>query len=80
MSRYRFGLRTADFLVCQRCGVYVGAVCETPSGLKAVVNVNTLKDRALFTQPIDPVDYDGETAQSRTARRAARWMPAKVTF
>ncbi len=25
-SRYRFGLESADFLVCGRCGVFVGAV------------------------------------------------------
>ena len=29
--RYRFGSRTADYLLCRGCGVYVGAVCETPS-------------------------------------------------
>ncbi len=32
VQRYRFGSRTADYLLCRRCGVYVGAVCETPSG------------------------------------------------
>ena len=29
VERYRFGSRTADYLLCRRCGVYVGAVCET---------------------------------------------------
>src|SRR6185369_7471414 len=49
VERYRFGSRTADYMLCRRCGVYVGAVCETSSGLRAVVNVNCLDDRALFT-------------------------------
>src|SRR5438552_5931344 len=28
LLRYRFGLRTADFLVCGRCGIYVAAVMK----------------------------------------------------
>ncbi len=32
VERYQFGSRTADYLLCRRCGVYVGAVCETGSG------------------------------------------------
>jgi hypothetical protein len=78
LSRYRFGLRTADFLVCARCGVYVAAVCETPAGLKAVVNVRALAERVRFTRPARPVDYEGETVEQRIARRAERWMPVTV--
>ena len=54
VERYRFGSRTADYVLCRRCGVYVGAVCETSSGLRAVVNVNCLDDRAEFTYPPPP--------------------------
>src|SRR4051812_18450921 len=32
VERYRFGSLTADYLLCRRCGVYVGAVCDTPAG------------------------------------------------
>jgi hypothetical protein len=78
VERYRFGSRTADYLLCRRCGVYVGAVCETSSGPRAVLNVNCLDDRAAFTQtPVSP-DYDGEAAEARLERRAANWMPAAV--
>ena len=31
VQSYRFGSGTADFLICRRCGVYIGAVCETES-------------------------------------------------
>jgi hypothetical protein len=73
---YRFGSRTADYLVCCRCGVYIGAVCETPAGMRAVVNTNSLIARAMFTQdPVRP-DYDGEETATRLARRAANWTPA----
>ena len=75
---YGFGLRTADFLVCRRCGVYVAAVCETPAGHRATVNVNALDDRAEFDPNPAPVDYGAETREARTARRAARWTPARL--
>jgi hypothetical protein len=79
VERYRFGSRTADYLLCRRCGVYVGAVCETGAGLRAVANVNCLDDRAAFTQTPAAPDYDGEATDDRLARRANNWMPVTVT-
>jgi hypothetical protein len=32
VEKYRFGSRTADYILCRRCGVYVGAVCDTSAG------------------------------------------------
>jgi hypothetical protein len=75
---YRFGTRTADYVICRRCGVYLGAVCETAAGTRAVINVNSLDDRAAFTKAAVPNDYDGETVEQRLARRAVRWMPAAM--
>jgi len=73
---YRFGSRTADYLICRRCGVYIGAVCETGSGLRAVINTNALRDRAAFIAVPASPDYEGETTEARLARRAANWTPA----
>jgi hypothetical protein len=78
VERYQFGSRTADYLLCRRCGVYVGAVCATGSGLRAVVNVNCLDDRAVFSQTPAAPDYDGEATDARLGRRATNWMPATV--
>jgi hypothetical protein len=78
IERYRFGSRTADYIVCRRCGVYIGAICETTAGMRAVVNVNCLADRASFTQVPSASDYEGETTEARLSRRAQRWMPATV--
>jgi hypothetical protein len=78
VERYRFGSGTADYLICRRCGVYVGAFCETGAGLRAVVNVNCLDDRAAFTQVPAAPDYDGETTDARLDRRAMNWMPAAI--
>jgi hypothetical protein len=77
-EKYRFGSRTADYVLCRRCGVYVGAVCETNSGLRAVINTNCLDDRAAFTQPPAAPDYDGESANVRLTRRATNWMPVTL--
>lgn len=75
VERYRFGSRTADYLLCRRCGVYIGAVCETTAGLRAVINTLCLHDRAMFTQDAIRPDYDNETVDVRLTRRAANWMP-----
>ncbi|TAL01640.1 MAG: aldehyde-activating protein [Rhodospirillaceae bacterium] len=76
VTRYRFGTGTADFMLCTRCGTYVAAVAQTSSGLKAVANVNSLNDRALFTAEPAIMNFDGETVEQRLARHAATWMPA----
>lgn len=80
VSRYRFGLKIADFILCMKCGVYVAAVCETPMGLRTVVNCLVLEESARFTKQPAPMSYEGETIEQRLARRAERWMPADVRF
>ena len=75
LIRYRFALKTADFLVCARCGVYVAAVSTEGGSSYATVNINALEDPERFAQAV-PVTYDGETEAERRARRAARWTPA----
>lgn len=75
VQSYRFGSHTADYFVCRRCGVYIGAVCETPAGVRAVVNTNSLRERDLFTQEPALPDHDGEETAARLARRAANWTP-----
>jgi hypothetical protein len=76
--RYRFGPRTADFLICGRCGVYVAAVLSTSGGAVATLNANVLDDRAAFTQAPEPVSYDDETPQERLMRRAERWTVTTI--
>jgi hypothetical protein len=78
LVRYRFGLKTADFLICGRCGVYVGVVCEVDGHQYAVVNINALKERAAFSTPPVPVNYDGEDVAARLARRKQRWTPVTL--
>jgi hypothetical protein len=75
LVRYRFGLKTADFLICARCGVYVAAIFLEDDDGWAIVNANALHEREVFTAPIDAISYDGETPGSRGARRKTRWTP-----
>jgi hypothetical protein len=76
IRRYRFGTRTADYLLCGRCGVYVAAVTEGEGGARAVVIVNALDEADRFTQPPDAVDFSGEDAIARRERRLRSWTPA----
>ena len=78
LIRYRFGLKTADFLICGTCGVYVGAVYGEGDELWGIVNSNVLHDRNAFIAPIDAMSYDDETATSRGARRKSRWTPVEA--
>jgi len=78
LNKYRFGERTADFLVCGKCGVYIGAMIETASGRYGIVNLNAL-------QPIPPglpeplaMEYGAESKGERIARREAVWTPVVI--
>jgi len=75
ISRYRFSMQTADFLLCRHCGVYIGAVIATRTGSFGIINT-----RALATVPPDiadalPVSYANEDLGGRTSRRESRWTP-----
>ena len=74
--RYRFGLETADFLVCRRCGVYLGAVMPVGDGAVATLNVNSFDPPHPFEREGVAMDYGRESEAERRARRAARWTPA----
>ena len=75
---YRFSSSTAKFLICRNCGVYIGAICDTAAGIRAVININCLADRAAFARQPVSVDHDQETTEDRLARRAADWTPATL--
>lgn len=78
VEAYRFGTATADFHVCRRCGV-APVVTSTIDGTTfAVVSVNAFDgfDHALLRRA--EVDFDGEAAADRLARRQRHWI-AHVT-
>lgn len=75
LRRYRFGLRTADFLVCKRCGVYLGAQIETARGAFGIVNVRAIAPVPRGLPDPAPANYGSETAPERIDRREKRWTP-----
>ncbi len=75
LLRYRFGLKTADFLVCARCGIYVGAVIDSPAGVFATLNLNSLKTPVRELRESAPVSYDAEGREDRIVRRQLKWTP-----
>ncbi len=77
IQRYRFGTKTADFLICKTCGVFVAA--HMPNDALGVINVHVLDDRADFlATPLQIAELDGETLKARLARRRARWTPTRL--
>ena len=79
VSRYSFGTRTADFHVCSRCGVVPVVTSRIEDRLYAVVNVNAFEgvDPALLSRAA--ASFDGETEETRLARRKRTWI-ARVEF
>ena len=77
LQRYRFGQRTADFLLCRECGVYIGATMDLPEGRYGIVNIHALKPVPDGVPGPQPMVYEGESSADRGARRQQRW--SKVT-
>ena len=74
VQRYRFGLRTADFLICRKCGVYIAAMLTTPRGRFATLNINALEEHVDVPEATS-VSYEGESAEQRQLRRERSWTP-----
>lgn len=75
LQRYRFGLEAADFLVCAKCGVYVGAVMDGPAGMFTTLNLNSMNTPVEGLQDAAPVSYEAEEREDRIERRQSRWTP-----
>jgi len=75
LRRYRFALRTADFLICKECGTYVAAVLLSGRGAQGVINLNTLREPPKGLRPGTAVSHDGESGEGRRARRVLTWTP-----
>ncbi len=76
LKRYRFALKITDFLVCETCGVYIGAVMPSPKRDVAVFNLRALVSPAEVPDAT-PVSYEGESPSERRARRDESWTPVE---
>ena len=75
LTRYRFGHKTADFLICPACGTYVATFMDSPRGPIGVANVVGLNIPELKDEPVDFNTLDGESVEGRLERRLSRWTP-----
>ena len=75
LQKYRFGLKTADFLLCRECGVYIGAVIASAGNMFGIVNVHALDESPTNVAETAPVSYDDEDVGGRVSRREERWTP-----
>ena len=78
LVRYRFGLQTADFVLCGCCGVYLGAVLTSDHGAYTTVNINTLMTPVGPLREAEAVHYDAEDEASRRDRRQRVWTPVSA--
>jgi len=79
LTRYRFGHKSADFLICPACGTYVATYMEGPNGPVGVINVVGLQIPELRDLPAETASLDGETPEARIARRLSRWTPMSLS-
>lgn len=79
LQRYRFGLGTADFLLCRQCGVYIGATIDTPTGPFGIINTHALQPQPADLAPAAAIRYDSEDTAGRIDRRSKRWTPVTAS-
>jgi len=72
VTLYRFGTKTTDFVICGRCGVYVGAVLTHDGKKFATLNMRL---SSLDIDNAEPVVYDDEPAEDRVSRRMELFTP-----
>lgn len=74
---YRFGAKAIDFLLCPRCGVYLGAMMEEKGACRVTLNLNAFEDPRPDLAAV-PVSYDGQSPEERAERRRRLWTPLRI--
>lgn len=75
VSRYRFGRKQVDAILCGECGVYVASMLSADGGCWATLNTAGVGLDAFAGRTAEPSTYDHETDAEKLARRKARWTP-----
>jgi hypothetical protein len=75
LQRYRFGSRTAEYLICRACGVYLGAQVVSEDKRFGILNALTLTPVPAHLPRPASMDYEGELPDARRQRRQDRWTP-----
>ena len=75
LIRYRFGHKTADFMLCARCGILMFAICPIDGNEYAVINANNFENIATEDLVQSVTNFDLESLDVRLARRKKNWTP-----
>ena len=75
LQKYRFGLQTADFYICRRCGTYLGAILSDDEANWSTVNLRTTE----LAVSEEAASYGAEDALGRIMRRKRVWTPTIIT-
>lgn len=75
VSHYEFGTRTANFLICARCGAVPVVTSEIDGNTYAVVSVNAFNNVPPDMLQRASVTFEGESEADRLARRVKNWIP-----
>ena len=78
LSRYRFGLRTADYLICRTCGAYDAAVITGDGEERATLNVTATAISELTDRRAEPLDYERESVDDRRTRQLTSSTPSRI--
>ena len=78
VRRYRFAQRSADFLICGECGVFVAALTDTAAGAHAVINARVLDGVSPNFKAVIDVHFDDESPVQRSERRLRNWTPVRA--
>jgi hypothetical protein len=77
---YRFAQKTAEFMLCGECGVFVAALTDTDGGARAVINARVLDGISLNFDRVTNAHFDDETPVQRAERRARFWTPVHAKW
>lgn len=75
LHRYSFGTRSAAFLICRNCGVYIGARMESEKGHFGILNIRALSPVPTSLPEPAARDYGNEDVGTRRSRREVLWTP-----
>jgi hypothetical protein len=75
VRNYRFAQKSAQFMLCGECGVFVAALTETAAGERAVINARVLDGISLDFNEVANAHFDDETPVQRAERRLRHWTP-----
>jgi hypothetical protein len=77
LRRYRFATGVTDFLICARCGVYMGATVVNDGWI--VINGRVMDCATkLLARAVEPRVYDDESPEERIAHRTRMWSRCQV--